>query len=262
LISGRLQNRRRALAWSTLASAALHIIILTLLFYELAHIFVPRGSKEVISETTTITIHRLAPSPPPPAPRPKHTRHVPVRHEAAPARVPRHELAKTVAYRAPPNPPPRRHPDVPSKIARDQSGFEKEVATLNKQNDIHAVPTIDPSTQESPTKEYGLATPSSMRGEEHGNGLITPTKSWTDNNYDCYYGRYEFTYPDGAMENGDIAWPFCYDPVSDPFKQPPHEIPFPLPLPGFKLPPDTQLPPIEKSVYDKWVQGNGVSSTP
>ena len=32
----------------------------------------------------------------------------------------------------------------------------------------------------------------------------------------------------------------------------PHPIPFPLPLPGYKLPPDTQLPPIEKSVYQQW----------
>lgn len=259
MISGRLQNRRRALAWSTLASAALHVIILTLLFYELAHIFVARGSKEVVSETTTVTIARKAPpSPPPPAPR--HVRRAPVRHDAAPARAPRRELAKTVAYRAPPL--PKHHPDIPSKVERDQSGFEKEVAQLNKQNDIHAMPTIDPGAQQSATKQYGFAPPASSRGEEHGNGIITPTKSWTDNGNDCYYGRYEFTYPDGAMENGDIAWPFCYDSGLDPFKEPPHAIPFPLPLAGFKLPPNTQLPPIEKSVYDQWAQGNGVSSTP
>ncbi|HEY4433435.1 MAG TPA: hypothetical protein VGM99_03450 [Candidatus Cybelea sp.] len=260
MISGRNQNRRRALGWSALASAALHLIFLTLLFYELAHVIVARGSKERVSETTTFTIHRQAPSPPPPAP--KHVSHVRVvRHAAAPrARAPRRELAKAVAYRAPPL--PQHHPEIPTKIERDQAGFEKEVAQLNKQNDIHAIPTIDPGTQESATKDYGFGVPSSLRGEEHGNGIITPTRRWHDNGNDCYYGRYEFTYPDGAMEYGDIEWPFCYEPDSDPFKESPHEIPFPLPLPGYKLPPGTQLPPIEKSIYEHWAGAAGVPSSP
>ena len=203
-----------------------------------------------------------SPGAPPPPPAPKHVSHVrAVRHAAAPrARAPRRELAKAVAYRAPPL--PQRHPYIPTKIERDQAGFEKEVAQLNKQNDIHAIPTIDPGTQESATKDYGFAAPSSLRGEEHGNGIITPTRRWHDNGNDCYYGRYEFTYPDGAMEYGDIEWPFCYDPGSDPFKESPHQIPFPLPLPGYKLPPGTQLPPIEKSVYEHWAGNAGVTSSP
>jgi hypothetical protein len=99
-----------------------------------------------------------------------------------------------------------------------------------------------------------------LRGDPHGNGIITPTRHWRDNGLDCYYARYEFTNPDGSEEDGDIVWPFCYDPGADPFTQPPHRIPFPFPRAGFKLPPDALLPPQEKSVYEEWLNDPGLSS--
>ena len=182
--------------------------------------------------------------------------------ESAPARTVRRELYKEVIAKA--SPAPQRRPTVETQIERDRAGFSKEVAQLNQQDDPHAIPTIDPGTQESPTKQYGFSAPSSLRGEEHGNGIITPSKAWRDNGRDCYYGRYEFTYPDGAMENGNIFWPFCYDAGSDPFKLPPHEIPFPLPLPGYKASAEdlAAMPPIEKDVYEKWAGSSGGGSVP
>jgi hypothetical protein len=251
LISGRFDRRRRALFWSTIASAALHFIILTLLFYTAARLLVSRGEREVVSQTTIASIEKHA------RPRPALIRSVRHIHpkESAPARTPHHELAREVAVQAPPE--PQRRPTVSSNIQRDTAGFAKEVARLNAQDDPHAIPTIDPAARESTTKSYDFAVPSSLRGEDHGNGIITPVRSWRDAGRDCYYGRYEFTYPDGAEENGDIAWPFCFEPEADPFKEPPHPIPFPLPLPGYKLPADAQLPPIEKSVYQQWAAANG-----
>ena len=257
MISGRFERRRRALLWSAIASVAVHIVVLALLFWAVVHVFVARGTKEIVTSTTTITIQKPPRSTPAPTP-PRRAARVVVQHEAAPARTPRRELAKIVAIRAPALP---RHPSlIPSKIERDQAGFAKEVAQLNKQNDPHAIPTIDPGSQESSSKDYGFGVPSSMRGSEHGNGIITPTRSWHDNGHDCYYGRYEYTYPNGSTEDGAIVWPFCYDPGADPFTQPPHQIPFPFPLASFKLPPDTELPPIEKSVYEQWVADPGLSS--
>ena len=251
MISGRLDRRRRALAWSTLASAAIHLIVLTLIFYAVARLLVPRGEKkEIVAQTTTISIAQPATPRPVPARAIRHVR----QRESAPARTQRHELVKEVAVKAPPQ--PARRPTVPTQIERDQSGFAKEVAQLNAQNDVHAIPTIDPGARESFSKSYSMDIPSSLRGEEHGNGIITPTKSWRDHGQDCYYGRYEFTYPDGATESGSIVWPFCYDPASDPFKEPPHQIPFPLPLTGFRLASDTDLPPIEKDVYERWAAAN------
>ncbi len=242
-----------------IASAVVHLIVLTVLFYAIARLFVPRGEKEVVAQTTIVNISKSAPTP---APR-RAVRPVPHarQRESAPAITPRHELVKETTAPAPHEPPLRR-PTVPSKIERDEAGFTREVAQLNEQNDPHAIPTIDPASQESATKTYSFDIPSSLRGEEHGNGIITPVESWRRDGRDCYYGRYEFTYPDGAMESGNIVWPFCFEPGSDPFKEPPHPIPFPLPLLGFKLPPDTQLPPIEKAVYQQWAAANGTASTP
>lgn len=255
MISGTLDRRGRALFLSTIASAALHLLLLTLLLYATQRIFVPRGEREVVSQTTLVTIQKLT--------HPKAAAVRPVRalrrSVSSPAKTLHRELAREVVARASPEPP--RPTTVSSNIERDQAGFAREVAQLNAQNDPHAIPTIDPSSQESKTKSYQFAIPSSLRGTDQGNGIITPTRSWHESGEDCYYGRYEFTYPDGAMEYGDIVWPFCFDPDSDPFKQPPHPIPFPLPLPGFKLPPDAQLPPIEKSVYRQWAAQNGGSSS-
>lgn len=126
---------------------------------------------------------------------------------------------------------------------------------LTKSDDPHAIPTIDPASQGSTMKTYQFQIPASMRGDEHGNGLITPTASWHDRGLNCYYGRYEYTYPDGAEESGSIAWPFCYDPGADPFKEPPHPMPFPPPPVGYVLPAGTDLPPIEKDFYERWAAG-------
>jgi hypothetical protein len=246
LISGKLDRRRRAFFWSTIASAAIHFIVLTLLFYAIARSFVPRGEKEVVAQTTLATIKKLTlPSPAPP----HHVR--PARQrESAPATTPRYEIANETQLPAPHQ--SRRAPTLPSRIERDETGFAREVAQLNEQNDPHAIPTIDPASRESLSKTYSFNLPSSLRGEEHGDGIITPIRSWRDGGRNCYYGHYEFTYPDGATEAGDILWPFCFDPAADPFREPPHPIPFPLPLIGFKLPPNAQMPPIERAVYEQW----------
>jgi hypothetical protein len=257
VISGTRYRRGRTLFWSTIASAVLHVLILTVLLYAVARLFVPRGEREVVSQTTSVSIERL-----PPTPAPKRVVHHVRQRESAPATTPHQELAK-VAVQATPQ-APHVHRTVTSSIERDEAGFSKEVAQLNQQNGAHAIPTIDPASQGSTMKSYHFDVPSTSGGDEHGNGIITPTQSWHDAGQDCYYGRYEYTYPDGAMEDGAIPWPFCYNPATDPFKRPPHPMPFPLPLPGYRLPPETQLPPIEKAVYDDWAgdNGAGVHSSP
>jgi len=259
LISGTLDRRRRALLWSALASAAIHVIVLTLLFYAASRMLITRGSKEVVSQTAITTIERLVhPRTATVVPRRHRTIH---RQESAPAKVQRRELARIVTTPASPQPPQR--PTVPSTVERDTAGYAKVVAKLNALDDPHAIPTIDPGSRGSTMKSYAFNAPSSLRGQDEGNGIITPTQSWHDAGRDCYYGRYEFTYPDGAMESGNIVWPFCFDPASDPFKEPPHPIPFPLPAPGWRLTSDEPMPPIEKSVYQQWASATGAApSTP
>jgi hypothetical protein len=139
------------------------------------------------------------------------------------------------------------------RLAADQSHFGQEVAALNKGNDVHVTPTIAPGGGGSSMKSYAFSPPGGGEGSRYGNGVITPTRHWVaDDGRNCYYGRYELEYSDGASEDGEIPWPFCYAPSADPFLLPPHPIPFPLPLAGYVLPPGTELTPIERDVYDHW----------
>lgn len=248
MISAPADRRRRALALSTLMSLIVHALGLSVLCALLSSVVVPQGSREVVAQITIASIERARPQ----------TRKVrSTTHRLAVVQRPpaaSHELSYEKAPYAVPE-PPRHHTTVESRLDRDQAQFAREVATLNKSDDPHAIPTIDPVSQSSTMKTYQFQVPASMRGEEHGNGLITPTTSWHDRGLNCYYGRYEYTYPDGAEEAGAIAWPFCYQPGADPFKEPPHPMPFPPPPVGYVLPPGTDLPPIEKDFYENWAAG-------
>lgn len=251
------RRRRRIMAISVALSAALHVLVLSLLFFAFRAVITPQGA-ERIGETTTITVERRAPATP--APKPRHPRPTPrvrpaTQPPAFPAARPVHEIAKQVAAAAA-QPLPRRRAATVTTVDRDRALFAGEVAKLNRDNAAHAIPTIDPAAAQPSSKSYAFDA-ASRSGNEHGNGIITPVTSWQDAGRDCYYARYSYTYPSGAMESGNIVWPVCFDPATDPFHRPPHPMPFPLPLAGFRLTPGTQLPPLEKAVYDEWAAGDG-----
>src|SRR5579862_2757806 len=112
----------------------------------------PKGARESIAETTTISIDRPAVRQPPARPREKiRPHHTQVAQVAA---VARRELAKEAPI-APPRANARPKTSV-SSIERDASNFAKEVAALNKQNDPHAIPTMDPATRASAVKSYSF----------------------------------------------------------------------------------------------------------
>ncbi|MBV8371984.1 MAG: hypothetical protein JOY69_01885 [Candidatus Eremiobacteraeota bacterium] len=241
------------MVWSAIVSAALHLAIVSLFLYALARLVItPKGNGEQVSETTTISIE-VRPSPKP-APK-QRIRRAHVQAQAASSAPTRHEIAKEVAA-APVQ--PRRIPHIPavSSIERDRTSFANEVARLNARSDPHAIPTIDPAQAQSSSKTYAFDAARSSEGGAHGNGIITPIQSWQDHGLDCYYARYEYTYASGASEEGRIAWPVCFEPASDPFHEPPHPMPFPLPQPGYALPPGTEMPPLEKQVYDEWISSH------
>lgn len=236
-----------------------HLLLVVLISYVVRHLIITQAARESVSQTTLARIEtRPRPTPPPRVHRAAvpHVRRV-VQPAALPAAAPRHELAREVTVHATPQPPQRHTPS--SSLARDEAGFAREVAQLNAANAAHAAPTIDPATRGPSMKSYSFSPPSSMHGQDSGNGLIVPVRRWRQGDENCYYGRYEFTYPSGAEESGDIVWPFCFEAAADPFKQPPHLIPFPLPLPGYRLPAGVTLPPIEKSVYAQWAAQNGAA---
>jgi len=261
MISASAPRRRGAFAWSSAGSLFVHLLLILVISLLVRHFTITEAARESVAQTTLARIERRPrPTPPPVRHRAAlpHVRRV-VRSEVLPAAAPRHELARAVVVPATPQPPQRApHRRAPSlNLARDEAGFSREVARLNAANDAHAVPTIDPATRGPSEKSYSFSPASSQHGQDSGNGIIIPVRRWKEGDDDCYYGRYEFTYPSGAEESGDIVWPFCFDAASDPFKQSPHLIPFPLPLPGYRLPSGTFLPPIEKSVYQQWAAQNG-----
>ncbi|HTX60291.1 MAG TPA: hypothetical protein VMH02_11535 [Verrucomicrobiae bacterium] len=250
MISGEREPRYRPLAWSSLASVLLHALLFVLLLAFFVRIFGEhKEAGEKVSETQHITIEHIARATP--TPQPQRTP-VPVKPAPAGASQPLHELAREVPN-ATPQPPVVHHPTEATKLAADARTYASEVAKLNAGNDPHAIPTIDPSQQGGDVKSYGFRASGDSSSE--GNGIITTTQGWHENGLDCYYGRYSYTYPSGAMESGDIVWPFCYDPGSDPFRQHQHLIPFPFPQPGFRLPAGTDLPSIEKGIYEDWIGG-------
>jgi hypothetical protein len=253
LISGPRERRRREMLGSTLVSVLVHLVVLALLFsFVKTLVMKPAGSSESVSETTTLALeHRMRPKPrTQKKANPKHRPPAPPA-AAAPAM---HELARESPL-APPQPPPQ-HVSIPrttsiSTLQRDRGAFAAEVAQLNKGNDAHAIPTIDPGARASAVKSYGFEA-GAGQGEGHGNGIITPVQSWHQGGKDCYFARYEYTYASGAMEDGTIVWPICYDPASDPFHEPPHPMPFPPPPLGYVLPAGTDLPPLEKEEYQAY----------
>jgi hypothetical protein len=249
MISGTLARRRRVLAWSALASLILNVTILIVVLRIAPRIFGEPHTPEKVSATTLIRMEKPAATPPPAAQpaKPVVTHALPPPPAAAP---PIHDLSHDDVH-APPAPPAPRHPStIESRIVADQRGFADTVAKLNAANDPHAIATIDPGTQESASKSYGFRAPGAA---SEGNGIITPSQDWHEHGEDCYYAHYEYTYPDGAEETGNIVWPVCFDPGADPFKQGRHQMPFPLPLAGYRLPPGTDLPPIERDVYAQWI---------
>ncbi len=173
------------------------------------------------------------------------------RHESAPAKIepPR---ARARSYTAPASPEPPQRPTAPSSIERDTAGYAKEVAKLNALDDPHAIPTIDPASRGSTMKSYAFNVPSSLRSEDQGNGIITPTRSGTTMDKTATTDATNLRIRTAPRRAEISCGRSASIPASDPFKLPPHPIPFPLPLPGWKLPSDEQMPPIEKSVYQQW----------
>jgi hypothetical protein len=255
MISGFRDRRWRRLAWSALAALILNVAILTAVLHIAPKLWGAKKGEEQVQSTTVLSLEkRQQPTPQPQvtAPPPQRPKPVVAQNVPAPA-PPRHELSRD-DKNAPPQPPPPPHQTtLQSRINTDMRGFTNTVAKLNAQNGAHAIPTIDPGTQGPPMKSYGFRPPAGLHVASEGNGIITPSESWHEHGDDCYYAHYEYTYPDGAEETGNIVWPVCFDPGSDPFKQGRHEMPFPLPLAGYRLPDGTDLPPIEKDVYARWI---------
>jgi hypothetical protein len=165
------------------------------------------------------------------------------------------ELARTTPNGTPqPRSAPKRTEALAEELAQQQAAFQKEAEALNAKNGPISVATIDPNQRESSFKSYHMNLSGSMELQGEGYGFLDPLRRWIDGvGRHCYTGQYHWLYPTGGTEVANIPWPFCYPPGADPIAHGLRQFPFPLPLDGYRLPPETYLYPIEKSVYEAWL---------
>ena len=148
---------------------------------------------------------------PTPAPPPRHS------SIRAPARVgsrdlPRHEIARMTRLPAPPQPPRftaaslrKSNATKPASRMRSPSSTIKTTPTQSRRSTLrHASRRARATVSTSVI----VARRRARQRHHHADAKLA------QDGEDCYYGRYEYTYPDGARESGNISWPFCYDPAT------------------------------------------------
>lgn len=139
------------------------------------------------------------------------------------------------------------------QLAQQNAAFERETQQLNANREPLSNATIDPNNSPRSQVTYHMDISQMRTATGPGFGYLTPLKRWTDQGYNCYYGHYDWQYPDGGTESANIPWSFCYTPHDDPIRRGLRQFPFPFPLPGYRLPPGTDLEPVEKHVYEFWL---------
>jgi hypothetical protein len=170
-----------------------------------------------------------------------------------------------IAHIVPSAPPqPRAAPkkqnagSLAEQLAQQQVAFQREAQQLNSQRAPLSVATIDPAQRDSATKQYRMNFSGNEELEGRGEGFVVPLQAWIGSGGEhCYYVQYQWLYPTGGTETGNVPWPFCYPPGQDLIARHLRRIPFQEPPQGYQLPAGTYLYPIEKDVYDAWLSAHG-----
>ncbi len=271
MISEERQERGRfTLVWALLLSVVLHAMLLPLLLWMggVDIRIVPRRppERELVVASTAIRIEKR-PIPQPRArtarPSVSRPRSQPVRPQSAqpqraqPVRTPsaRHELARN-APTAPPQPKLQKRteahqkPSLEEQIAQQERAFSQEVARLNARNDPLSIATPAPQRPASYRRTF-FDVPG-HRQRTTVQALLIPLSHWYTNGLSCYYTRYVAQFGNGGSEDGVIPWPVCYPESEDRMAHPPypHNLPIPVPQPGYVLPTNTYLTPLLRAVYN------------
>jgi len=168
------------------------------------------------------------------------------------------EIARIVPH-APPQPRTVAHvtqqATLAERLAQQQVAFEHEAQRLNAEHAPLSVATIDPNQAPAATQHFQMSI-SGLPGEpRRGEGVITPGAEFRADGLDCYEnGFYEYQYPNGMLEEGDIPWPFCYLPRQNPFRLGIHRLAMPFPARrDYRVPAGVVLKPQAKAVYEYWL---------
>jgi outer membrane biosynthesis protein TonB len=265
------QNDRAVMAWSLVVSLAINLAILALsLWLSGLNVLLPKEQEpELAVSTSIIRLEKTVPeahqnfTPPKPQPQeprqpqqPKQQTQPQPRHEDRQPRAQPTEIARIVDH-APPQPKPAKtaahQATLAEQLAQQQAMFNREAQQLREERQPLSAATIDPNQRPAASRSYSMNISGLQHANGPGEGYLTPLQRWIDGGQHCYYGRYDWVYPDGSTEEANIPWAFCFPPNADPIARGIHQFPFPLPLPGYRLPPGTELQPIERSVYSSWL---------
>jgi hypothetical protein len=253
---GALRARiSRRFYWALIASIVLHFTIAAFVFVR-HHVMREGLPEEIVSVTTRLDITRRPPpaqpaaKPVPPRPLPLKPKPQPPSRSLAQPAPPHRELARITrsAPEAQPPPAPVHANTTVAIVSRHPVDFEKTIAQLREQNDpvLSAERPVHPGET---TKRYAYDFSASIGSAPHGEGILTPEKTWQADGYDYYYVRYWVQYPDGTTETGVVPWPLRYVPSIDPFRLHILHFPLPAPLADFTLPAGTSLHPLVAYCY-------------
>jgi hypothetical protein len=119
------------------------------------------------------------------------------------------------------------------QLAALERQFAQTIAQARAQSNPLDVPTEPPAGQ----KRYQLQMKGIYSYLKAGEGEITPTRHWTQGDYNYYYMNYEIEYSDGTFEQGSIPWPSRWptNVIAD-IERPGWHGPMPCPAPGYTLP--------------------------
>ena len=242
--------------WFVLLSAAFHLVVVSGLVALLARTVLPvlahRPPEEIVAISSAIRIeHRARPVPAHnPIPRPRAAPLMP-RKPAPPEPKPvpkplpkaaaRHlrEIAK-IAYNAP--------AINQQQLQAQTQSFEKTIAQAKAANDPVAGAATSSLSPEAP-KRYAMNVNGSF-GTPAPEGVLYPTKRWTQGAYVYYYVRYLAEYADGTTESGIVPWPIRFPASNDPFAHDRHRMPLPGPMQDYVAAADVQMQPLVKNCYD------------
>lgn len=264
------RNERAALVLSAVASALVNLAvwILTVWLYGIQlHVPLPSPKERVfqVSSTSIRIERRTVPQVAPPQSVPAASSHAvqpqrqapPKSRIAPPQPKPRPTELARVTTRGTPVPRADRSKKAPAslseQLAQQEQAFAREAQALNASRAPLSAATEDPHAHAAAEHPFTINVPGMQVARGPGSGILEPLRLWHDHGYNCYYGRYTWTYPGGGTESANIPWPFCYAPERDPLALGIREIPFPLPPPGYRIPPGTELNPIEKEIYERWL---------
>lgn len=252
-------RKRLLLLWAFALSILIHATLIPLgawLGLLNALFMPPVRPRETVVASTALRIERR-PVPQPrvvrlPHPSPPHVTHAPPATRPIAPAVPRHELAREFP-RASAQPPPQRVPPTQAplqqQLAQEQRAFSQEIARLRARNNPLSLATHAPEPAAAYHRTYF-----DVPGHQDDRAVqvqVIPLHHWYEGTTICYYTRYVAQYTHGGSEEGTIPWPVCYPVADDRIAHPPfvHDIPVPLPPPGYVLPPGTYLTPLLARIY-------------